>query len=1130
MDFCLGLVLSLTDNATAGINNAVNSLNNLTEVAENASSSLNQMASLSAFSVVSGQLGDSLMSAGQGLLGTLQSVLTETQRIGSEFEGFDITLSSLFGGGAEGAMKSKEALNELFNFAKKSPLEVTDVKDMIVTLQSQGVNAFEKTKGAVSGTRQEFLAFLTDLKSFKPEVPMERFKMAIQNYIGSGEKKMMRTVFDMGDIEDIIGHGVSSTAEGRMNDIVEMVEKKGLTGLSVEMSETWQGVASNISDAFTQIYYAIADNGVFKKLKDSFIGVAEAIIYIDNDRLQNLGKTLAEGLNIVVKPIEKVAKIAGKLITALVNLCETNPRLVKFGIVLTAIAGSLLVVMGVLLKVASAFSGVSLMLLASGKTFDSIGGLFKSGISKILTTLAPIIAVVGLLYLAWKNDFAGVRTLTTDFVNNVFTSFNTARDAVNSSVSDMMAKVDELNRSDSFFGNLTVSLMKAMVLFRAVSEGWNDFTLSEDTFLKSKELGILPLVEAIFDLKYRFDAFKQGFIDGWKEISDNLKTAISGFLENIKGTDLEPMVNSLTNFLNKLSSGDTQAWYDFGKSFADFTAKAIAFFVSLKALDKVISTVSKIGIAISAVSKVGGGVAKVFGGIKSAFMTVFPWVSKFFGKIVEVIQLVAGGAGKLHEAMGAVFSKASGIGSVITGSFTAIASFLSMLKNGFSWVKEALMLLGIAIATIGAIILGVPATIAGVVAGIVALVATIVVVVKEHWQEICDFFSTIGEWINTNVIQPIAGFFTGLWNKVVGGVKTAFNTVKSFLSTVAGWIYSNVIQPVVNFFMTYIYPFIEKIVEIVAKIIEIVVTLVSVFVQWINTNVIQPIISFFQSLWDGIVNIFQDVVSWFSEKFQSAVEGIKSAFSSVGDFFSGVWNSITSVFSNVASWFGDKFSKAVEKVKSFFSPLAEFFQGVWDGIVKIFKDIGVAVSDAISGAVKGAINGILGGAAKIINGFIDAINGAVGAINKIPGVSISKITRLEVPKLATGGIVDSPTLSIIGEAGKEAVMPLENNTGWISSLATMLATQIAQPVITPVNTQQVTNTAGYTNNSSEYLTTNSTNTVTHEGDTDNSITFNEGSIQVYVQSATEEEARKLARKVMEYIKRYRELDRMTKFS
>ena len=40
-----------------------------------------------------------------------------------------------------------------------------------------------------------------------------------------------------------------------------------------------------------------------------------------------------------------------------------------------------------------------------------------------------------------------------------------------------------------------------------------------------------------------------------------------------------------------------------------------------------------------------------------------------------------------------------------------------------------------------------------------------------------------------------------------------------------------------------------------------------------------------------------------------------------------------------------------------------------------------------------------------------------------------------IPKLAKGTIVDRPTVAMIGEAGTEAVMPLENNTGWIDKLA-----------------------------------------------------------------------------------------------
>lgn len=47
-----------------------------------------------------------------------------------------------------------------------------------------------------------------------------------------------------------------------------------------------------------------------------------------------------------------------------------------------------------------------------------------------------------------------------------------------------------------------------------------------------------------------------------------------------------------------------------------------------------------------------------------------------------------------------------------------------------------------------------------------------------------------------------------------------------------------------------------------------------------------------------------------------------------------------------------------------------------------------------------------------------------------------------IPKLARGGIVDKPTIAQIGEAGKEAVIPLENNTGGLNLLADKLADKI----------------------------------------------------------------------------------------
>lgn len=1159
MDFALNLVLSLTDNMSSGLNNACNSLNDLSSIADKASSSMNSLASLSALSVVSDKIGNSFLKAGGSIMSVFSNTLNQAKNIGSEFEDFDVTLTALFGGAEKGAKKSEQALNKLFDFAKKSPLEVGDVKDMIVTLQSQGVNAFEKTTGAVTGTRQEFLAFLTDLKSFKPEVQNERFKLAIQNYIGSGEKKTIRTVFDMGDIEDIIGHSVGDTAEARMNDIVEMVEKKGLTGLSTSMSKTWGGVASNISDAFTQLYYSIASNGVFDKLKQSFVSLANSIIELDPSKLSSFGKTVAEGLNIIVTPILKVSKLLSKFISNIINLCETNPALVKLMMTFGAIAGVFLMSIGVILKLTSAFSGLSLMMLASGKQFGSIAGLFKTGIKTILSKMLPLMAIVGILALLWKSDFAGIRTSVSGFVQGVQKSFADAHSMISGSIDSMVEKMHDLEKQDDFFSNLTLGIAKVEITLKALSESWDDFTLSDDTFQKAKKLGVLPLIEAILDLKYRMEQFVAGFKAGWKKANESFKSFLSDLKQDTKGTFLETFLNKLTDFLNIFTSGDLKEWYKFGDSVGKLTFKVIALSVALKLLDTSFGVINKI--------------AK-FGSVIAGVITN---VGKLGSFIIKLVNLIIPNMSKLGS-LASSFSPLSGVIMIVGGLALAFTNFFSMLKEGFSWIKEILMIVGIALATIGAIILapieGVGIAIAAIIGAIVAVVMTVVVLVKQYWNEICGFFSTIGSWIYDNVIKPIADFFVGLWDGIVSGVTTVVSAITGFFSSVASWIYNNVIQPIVNFFLTYIFPIISKIIEIVAKIIEIVVTLVRVFVQWINTNVIQPIVNFFQGLWDKIMVGVQFVVAWFKAKFTLAVVTIKQVFGTIADFFSGIWDKIKETFSNVVDWFGNIFSTAVEKIKEFFSPVADFFKGVWKNIKDTFKNIGTFVGDAISGAVKGAVNFVLQNAVNMINGFIGALNTAIGVINKIPGVNITKVTKLEVPKLATGGVIEKPTLSVVGEAGKEAVVPLENNTGWLSKVANDLATKINGVNAVTNNTSIVDNSSvigaitqvgnsitsgimsltraiqsgimtkgdadvkpiankinvvGASKGSSKIITNNSKSSQSNNYKVDKSVTFNQGSIVLNVQKCSDDEAERFANLIIRKIKRKQEIDKMTNY-
>ena len=115
--------------------------------------------------------------------------------------------------------------------------------------------------------------------------------------------------------------------------------------------------------------------------------------------------------------------------------------------------------------------------------------------------------------------------------------------------------------------------------------------------------------------------------------------------------------------------------------------------------------------------------------------------------------------------------------------------------------------------------------------------------------------------------------------------------------------------------------------------------------------------------------------------------------------------------------------------------------------------------EALPEEIRNPINGII----SLINGMVQAVitglNSVIGGINNInidlpPWLgggsfrpNIPKIPHVQIPMLARGGIVAQPTLALIGERGKEAVMPLENNTGWINDLANTIGSVVGAQLV-----------------------------------------------------------------------------------
>ena len=375
------------------------------------------------------------------------------------------------------------------------------------------------------------------------------------------------------------------------------------------------------------------------------------------------------------------------------------------------------------------------------------------------------------------------------------------------------------------------------------------------------------------------------------------------------------------------------------------------------------------------------------------------------------------------------FGKLGGaIGGIVGGIATFILGIKDLIENGYSMEGVITVLIG-AVATFLGVILTLNSTlltspITWIIVGIMALVAGFVIL----WNE-CEGFRNF--WIN--LWETVSTWVEKTVKNIVNWFKQAWTDIKNAFSTAISWIKEKILQPIADFYNKWIRPVIEKIIEIIAKCVEIIINLFVGLFNLLVDKVIKPI------------------AEWVSKTVGNIKDWIKGAVDTIKGWFSDLWSKIKEIFSPVANFFKDVWNKAYNAVKGVFSPIVDFFGGIWDKIKNKFSKLGTSIGDAISSAVKSGINGVISLIERTINNAIGLINGAIRLINLLPGVNVSYVQKLRMPRLAKGGIVDSATIAMVGEQGKEAVVPLENNTEWMDKLADRLAARMASPTRVSLN-------------------------------------------------------------------------------
>lgn len=416
--------------------------------------------------------------------------------------------------------------------------------------------------------------------------------------------------------------------------------------------------------------------------------------------------------------------------------------------------------------------------------------------------------------------------------------------------------------------------------------------------------------------------------------------------------------------------------------------------------------------------------------IGDAFSGILSWLETV--DFTELFNGIINGITTIIEVVGWIINNSD----LILGIITAVSTAVGVLN------------IVLAANPLGAIISIVTAIISLIVL-LISNIDEISAAVQAAWDFVVGVISGVADWIYTNVITPVVNFFQGLWQSVSGFFVNLWNDITGIFIGAATWFYNTVIAPVVNFF--------QGLWNSVSGFFTGLWTDITLIflgaALWFNDNVVMPIVNFFQglwntisgfftNLWNDIVNIFVGAANWYNENVVvPIVNFFQGLWQSVSGFFSNLWNDIVGIFTGVADWF----------YNNIIAPVVNVFQGLWNSITGIFDSIKNTITgvwNSIWDVIKSVINSIIGGVEGFVNGIINGINFVLGGISDVANavggllgldpVNL-RLNPVSLPRLAEGGVLERGQVGLLEGSGAEAVVPLEQNTGWIRRVAEQMS-------------------------------------------------------------------------------------------
>lgn len=234
-----------------------------------------------------------------------------------------------------------------------------------------------------------------------------------------------------------------------------------------------------------------------------------------------------------------------------------------------------------------------------------------------------------------------------------------------------------------------------------------------------------------------------------------------------------------------------------------------------------------------------------------------------------------------------------------------------------------------------------------------------------------------------------------------------------------------------------------KITGYLPRIVQGVMDFITDFVKNNAPLVMKTAIAIAQAFVKAAPEIAKAIYPMIPQIMDALVEGIANFFPVWLDTAKKMFDMLAQELPNLWKNVKDASEKIFQSWKTnIFDRARDAFGEIWDHIRDKVTPVGKKIGEAVSSAFKGAVNAVLNTIEERLNAIPNAVNGAIDTLNKLPGVSISPMDTINLPRLAKGGIIDKATLAQIGENGKEAVIPLEKNKAGLREIARLLREEL----------------------------------------------------------------------------------------